>query len=83
MLQAQNKQPFVLGKPEQLQSAQVCPGRPRLNDHGITNQASVMRYIEEIGNTTGPVLHVIVGTIHTATVPWKALIPYSTINDFQ
>ena len=42
---------------------------PRLNDHGVTNRASVTRYIEEIGNTTGPALRVTVGTIHTATVP--------------
>ena len=40
----------------------------RLNDHGITNRASVTRYIEEIGNATGPALRVTVGTIHTATV---------------
>ncbi|EDR15507.1 uncharacterized protein LACBIDRAFT_321385 [Laccaria bicolor S238N-H82] len=40
----------------------------RLNDHGVTNQASLTCYIEEIANTTGPALRVTVGTIHTATV---------------
>ena len=43
----------------------------RLNNHGITNQAFVTGYFKTIGNATGPVLHVIVGTIHTATVVLK------------
>ena len=37
----------------------------RLNDHGITNQASVTCYIEEIGNATGPALCI--------TVPYTQL----------
>jgi hypothetical protein len=40
----------------------------RLNDYGITNQASVMCYIEEIDNAMGSALYVTVGTLHTATV---------------